>query len=451
MSSWRQSLNSTKTNSCGRKYGGRTDAVRLSDHLGKGIWGAADKVLPVLYGLGYVAFVIRVLPEVELGNFALVQTIFLFITGLTNGFPLQPLLKFASEERDDKKELASTAFFLNLLLVVVFSALILAARKSTAIILNAPALEDLLLFLPAMLLASFFRNFSLVLLQTRYRIEQIFWMDAAHFIGAIVLVYVWSKLHLFDSAYDLVYINLISLGASSVVGITFSRTLFTLSWRTSTAHIKMFWEYGKFVLGGMFSYLFYSNADYFFLSAFSGPAQVGVYNAVKTFVRIFDTMAQVIQMFLLPGSSRLSSIGDRGSLKVMTEKAICFGTIALMPVFLLFVLFAHPLMSIISAGRFVEAAPLLQLFGLLSFITAANAVASSVLLGLGKAKEGFYLSIVLVISSILFYSVFVPRWGALGATIGYLASSILLTWLTVRKVREFVPFTFKEVLGKSVV
>ncbi len=420
--------------------------MKLSDHLGKGIWGAADKGLPVLYGIGYVVLVIRVLPDVELGNFALIQTIFLLITGLTNGFPLQPLLKFASEQRTDKQELVGTAFTLNLLLVVAFSLVVFATRHLIASILNAPALYNLLVLLPAMLFTSFFRNFALVLLQTRYRIQQIFWTDAAHFVGAIALVYLWSKLHLFDSAYDLVYINLISLGTSSLVGLFFCRGLLTISVKPSMEHIKLFWNYGKFVLGGILSYLFYSNADYFFLSAFSGPAQVGVYNAVKTFVRIYDTMQQVIQMFILPGASRLSSIGDTRSLKVLTEKAICFGTIALLPVMLLFVLFAHPLMSIISAGRFTDAAPLLQMFGLLSFITAANAVSSNVLLGLGRAKEGFYLSIVLLISSTLFYLIFVPLWGAMGATIGYIASSVLLTGLTIRKTQQFVPFTLKEVV-----
>ena len=105
-------------------------------------------------------------------------------------------------------------------------------------------------------------------------------------------------------------------------------------------------------------------------------------------------------------------------------------------------------MSAISDGRYVGAAPLLQLFGLLSLITAANAVAGNVLFGLGKAKEGFILSILLLISSAAFYAICVPIWGALGATIGYLLSSALLTWLTVHKVQQFVPFTLRGVLAR---
>lgn len=422
--------------------------MKLSDHLGKGIWGAADKALPVFYGLGYVALVIRVLPEIELGNFALIQTLFLVISGLANGFALQPLLKFASEQRDDKEKLIGTSLILNLGFVLLCSLLVVVFSRQIAGLLNSAALDGLLWYIPALLAASFIRNFALVLLQSRLRIQQVFWTDAVHFVGAIVLVYGWSKLHLFDSALDLVWINLISLAASSIVGLIFCRGLFRVVWNPTIEYFQLFWHYGKFVLGGILSYLFYSNADYFFLSAFSGPAQVGVYNAVKTFVRIFDTMQQVIQMFVLPGTSRLSSIGDTRALKAMTEKAICFGTIALLPILVLFIGLAYPLMDIVSDGRFTDAAPLLQLFGLLALSTAANAVSSNVLLGLGKAREGFYLSIILLAVSTACYVVVVPIWGALGATVGYLASSALLTWLTVRKVQQFVPFTLIEVVGR---
>ena len=71
--------------------------MELGRYLGKGIWGLADKVLPVFYGVAFVVLVIRVLPEREFGNFILIQEIFLIISGLAQGFALQPLLKFAAE------------------------------------------------------------------------------------------------------------------------------------------------------------------------------------------------------------------------------------------------------------------------------------------------------------------------------------------------------------------
>ncbi|HTY59825.1 MAG TPA: hypothetical protein VMF59_13460, partial [Bacteroidota bacterium] len=72
--------------------------MEFGKYLAKGVWGLADKALPVVYGIGYVWLVIRVLPEEEFGNFVLVQEVFLVISGLATAFALQPLLKFSSEE-----------------------------------------------------------------------------------------------------------------------------------------------------------------------------------------------------------------------------------------------------------------------------------------------------------------------------------------------------------------
>ena len=75
--------------------------MRVSDHLEKGIWGIAGKCLPVIYGVAYVVLVIRVLSPSEFGNFTLIQELFLLISGLATAFALQPMLKFAAEERTD--------------------------------------------------------------------------------------------------------------------------------------------------------------------------------------------------------------------------------------------------------------------------------------------------------------------------------------------------------------
>ena len=70
--------------------------MEFGRYLAKGIWGLADKALPVVYGLGYIYLVIRVLPEEEFGNWVLLQEVFLLISGLATAFALNPLLKYAA-------------------------------------------------------------------------------------------------------------------------------------------------------------------------------------------------------------------------------------------------------------------------------------------------------------------------------------------------------------------
>ena len=423
--------------------------MELGKHLGKGIWGLADKGLPVLYGVAFVVLVIRVLPEEEFGNFVLVQEIFLIISGLAQGFALQPLLKFAAEESTDNRGIVNAGFMLNGAFTLLCAVLIVVVRNPLSALLNSSELAPLLLYVPGMLVASVMRNFTLVLLQTRFRIKEIFWIDAVHFLGAPLLVYGLSKLHAFDTALDLIVINIVSLSASSLLGAWLSRSMLTLQLRTNASDVRRLWDYGKYSLGGIVSFLFSTKSDSFILSAFTGPIQVAIYNSVKVFIRAYDMVTQVLQMFVFPAVSRLSSRGEFAPLKVMIEKATLFSTMGMLPVFIMFVGLSSPLVHIVYEGRYVEAIPMLQWFAILSFVVPITAIGTSVLLGLGRAKLAFMISVESFVASVVLYLACIPFLGAFGATLGYILSSLVLAWLTTYQMNKFVPMTSREVFGRT--
>lgn len=423
--------------------------MELGKHLGKGIWGLADKGLSVCYGVAFVVLVIRVLPEEEFGNFVLVQEIFLIISGLAQGFALQPLLKFAAEENFESDGIVSAGFMMHAVFTLTCALFIVAVRLPLSAMLNSPTLAPLLLYVPAMLCASLMRNFTLVLLQTQFKIKQIFWTDAVHFLGAPVLVYVVSKMNRFDTALDLILINIISLFVSSAIGTWLSWPMLSVKLGVSRHDVRKLWGYGRYSLGGIVSYLFSTKSDSFILSAFTGPVQVAIYNSVKVFIRVYDMAIQVVQMFVFPAVSRLSSKGEYGTLKTLLEKAILFSTIGMLPVCVLFVALAFPLVSIVYQGRYVEATPMLQLFAVLSFVVPITAVATNTLLGLGQARLGFVVSIQSLVVSLVLYLLCIPLLGMVGATLAYILSSFVLAWLTTYQMNKFVPCTIPEVLGHT--
>jgi O-antigen/teichoic acid export membrane protein len=425
------------------------EIVELGKYLGKGMWGLADKGLPVFYGVAFVVLVVRVLPEEEFGNFVLVQEIFLIISGLAQGFALQPLLKFAAEENSESSGIVSAGFLLNALFTALCALGIVVVRQPLSGILNSPMLAPLLLYVPVMLIASLMRNFTLVLLQTRFMIKEIFWIDAVHFLGSPILVYIVSKMHLFDTALDLIIINIVSLSVSSILGALLSRSMLSVTLAVNATDVRKLWAYGRYSLGGTVSYLFSTKSDSFILSAFTGPIQVAVYNSVKVFIRIYDMATQVVQMFVFPAVSRLSSRGEFVSLKVLVEKAILFSTVGMIPVFVLFVGLASPLVHAVYQGRYVDAIPMLNLFAVLSFAVPVTAVATNTLLGLGKARLGFIISILSLIASGAIYLMCIPFLGAVGATIGYILSSFVLAWLVTYYMNRFVPVRLHEVLART--
>lgn len=422
--------------------------VEFGKHIGKSLWGIADKALPVVYGFGYVYLVIRVLPEEEFGNFVLLQEIFLIISGLATAVALQPMLKFASEDTQDTAGTVAAGILLNLVFFAVASLLVVLVRDALGAVLRAPTLPPLLLYVPAMLFASFIRNITLVLLQTRFGIARIFWTDAAHFLGTPLLVWVYSRMHLFNTAEDLVMINILSLSASSLTGLALTWSLFRPRLIPTAGELQRMWEYGKYALGGNASYLIYARADTFILSAFTGPAQVAVYNSAKVFTRVYDMVTQIIQMFILPGVSFLASRGERTSLKVVLEKSVLFSAVAMVPVMIGMYLFAGPLVAFFYAGRYPEAVLILQIFALMSLAVPAFAIGSNVLMGLGEARASFVLGVQMLVVSLAAYLIAIPLAGAIGAAAGVVVASFIMAVIALARVRTFIPFTVREVLHR---
>ncbi len=422
--------------------------MELGKHIGKGIWGLADKSLPVLYGLAYVLLVIRVLPEEEFGNFVLVQEIFLIISALATAFSLQPLLKFAAEENADLPNVTGTAFLLNVGVVLVPSVLVAGCRDGLAALLRSPGLSSLLLYVPALLVCSFPRNFTLILLQSRFRIREVFIVDAFHFLAAPLLIWVVSRMHRFSDAAILLQINLVSLSLSSLVGLILSRRMLRMTLRPNPGEARRMWEYGSYALGGMTSTTLYTKADIFLLSSFGGPIEVAVYNSVKVFTRLYEMVTQVIAMFILPGVSHLASRGEERSLIAVVEKAISFLTIAMIPVVLLFLVFPAPLIETIYQGRYLEGIPLMRVFAFLALLVPIIGVATNVLMGLGEAKIGFRLSLHLLLASLAAYFVLIPLLAAMGAAVAYLLASLYLAVVSTIYLRRFVPVTVRGLVKR---
>lgn len=423
--------------------------MEIGKHLDKGLWGLADKALPVAYGLGFVLLVIPVLAESEFGNFVLVQEVFLIISGLASAFALQPLLKFAAEENADIEGVVSASLLLNGAFLAVASLALALTSGPAGRILHSDALSALLFYVPAMLAASFARNVSMTLLQARFRIREVFWVDATHFLGAPFLVWVVSRMHEFDSALDLVVINIISLFASSVAGVWFTRDVIRLTARPPGDAVRRVWDYGKYSIGSVVSSLFSTRADSFILAAFTGPVQVAVYNSAKVFVRVYEMGAQVAQMFVLPAASRLSSLGDTASLKALAEKSILFLTVGLLPVSVMFLFFPDFIVTVLYRGRYAEAIPVLRLFSLLTLVVPIAAVGSNLIMGLGHARASFFLGLRCLAATIAAFFVCIPLFGGIGAGVGSVVAASLIALLTVHALRRYVPLEAKAVLGRT--
>ncbi len=424
--------------------------MEFGKHITKGIWAFADKALPAIYGVAYIFLVIRVLPEKEYGAFVIVQTLFAFVTALGYALAFQPFTKFAAETEDYgpfavASVLLSGGFYLLVsVALLLFQSVLVPVFDPT----GGANITSLLKYVPLLLVASLYRSYAISLLQTTYQVQKIFWIDAAYFLGTIILIIIARQLNRFSTAEDIVIMNLAGISLSTLlsVALTFNSLKRNLSFQK-----EAFWKmvnFGKFSFGGNAVYTVFSQLDVFFVSSSAGVVGVAVYNVAKIFNRLTDMLAQVLQMFLVPFSSKAYAKGELDNLQVTAEKAICFSTLLFLPVFVLLFFFPEWILELLYRGKYQDAAPVVRVFSFLIFIVPWNSVVSSYLIGTGMMKQTLLLSVILLFVSSVTYLLLTPSFGVYGTSLAYVGTLVFITFLMVLFLYKKVPLTIFGVIKR---
>lgn len=380
--------------------------MELGKYISKGIWGFADKSLPVIYGIGFIFLVIRVLPPAEYGAFVIIQSITIIIFSLGFSFALQPLIKYASEKTDDKNYFFAALIFykgflfIGILIIFIFGEIILRLFN---ISLNQ-SIRNTLIYVPIYIISAIPRNMILALLQAKFEVKKIFWIDFFYFIGGMILIFLIVEIYSLNSAVELLFIITTTNIISSIAAILMTKKYDYWKPQINQAALKEIWKLGKYSLGSSVNYSIHSQLDTFFVAYFAGVNGTAVYGAVKIITRIYDIYAQVIQMFILPASSLLDNKKENSKLTELLEKSTCFAMVSIIPVVFFLFFSSDVIINILYHTRYPEAKSLLKLLALTGLFIPWISVSSSVIFGIGKTNLIFKLTLInLVLDFIFFY------------------------------------------------
>jgi O-antigen/teichoic acid export membrane protein len=421
--------------------------VEFGKHIDKAFWAFADKALPAIYGIGFIFLVARVLPKEEYGGFVVIQTMFNLLSAVSAAFALQPMTKLAAETKQPAS-LLTASLIMQVVFIGIVALCVFPGRQFIASFLdpNAEArLASLLPYLPLLLLASLYRNLIVAFLQSRYEVYRIFWIDAVYFLGALMMIYVAHQFGVLKGASDVLSIAALMLAVSTLLALFLTRTTvsFTLTgWRESMAST---WSFGKFMFAGGVTYSLFAQMDLFFVTTYVGPVAAATYYNAKIFTRMFDLLAGVLQMFLIPFSSKAFRRNDTEQLVAVAEKAICFSTIVLVPVFIMMTVFPQPILHFLYGGKYDAAAPAMMILSVLAFVVPWNAVAVGYLTGLGNVRRGLYASVGLIVLALPMYLLLTKLFGMIGASMALVSVFTLVSVWLVFQLKQVIPLRFWNV------
>ena len=178
--------------------------------------------------------------------------------------------------------------------------------------------------------------------------------------------------------------------------------------------------------------------DVTLLSFLSGEAEVGIYAAAYRLVEATQFLAWAISAAMLPWLARAQRAPTGGGLARGYELGLKAMNGVLLPIGLVFVLFARPLIDVLYGDPFRDAVLPLQLLGLTSALYGIQNFASTTFVA--RDSPGVFARVVgvVVVLNVACNLYAIPRYGADGAAATALASGLVLAILSLMLARGHV-------------
>lgn len=305
--------------------------MKLTEHLGKITWSLADKLLYV--GFGFVQFMqINALHSGNHGNielatstygvFTLVVTLNTWITMIADGSALAGIIQFGVNKEDRKR--------VNMLAVAIYAAIVaftgIFFNVFAGVIEHSFHIEDFAVvatWLPIYLILTMPRMVCLKILLRDMGMSRIFIADAVWFGVRTIMTVVMMKSNTLVRLDDILLIDLVGMGACSLVMLALTWKELEFSWSgqmTLTKYLK----YGvPLSLAGALSTA-PRMLDVYVIAMFFGVSVVGIYNPAKNLYRIFEQAYDAVVTLLYPAAVRMYSQDRMSDLQVLITKAISF-------------------------------------------------------------------------------------------------------------------------------
>lgn len=415
------------------------------------IWAAADKALPMIYGVAVVVIPLGqgLLDKHQWGIWTVFQMLFLIISLLGDFFLLQPMVKLCTEHNAQERPIITAAAALYTGLSLLLTLPVALAPEVFAPLFKIGIDGQLLLSWMLLTVAStIVRNIAIRILQIDYRITKIFLLDLAYFGGFVaMMLYGWAN-GSFGGAEDMIYYNLIALTASSVTGLVLCARELVPSFAGTLRSVRRIVEIGIHQGGTGLMTIVQQHGDTAIVSGTRGSVAVGIYNAARIFFRVFEALRDAGQLLLVPVTSHAYSQNNREKVQDITVLATAALVLLLYPVTLILILTA-PIFIPMILKDYASATDEFQWLMASGFAMPFIIVPSAVLLGIGHTRDlfrGMLIGTVVLIGGGL---VLTYRFGEVGMAAGVLLGNGTIAVLLTRRMNRYIHFSVRQVLHRS--
>ncbi len=394
--------------------------------------------------------VARSIAPTEFGILSVFQTLFTILFTFSDGFALQAIVKFGVEPEVELEELVTVTTLLFIAFLGTALALLLMFPDTFSGLLNIPQLGHLIPYLAIFAVFTMPRVVLSKVLQSKFRMKEIFFVDFANF-GvasiALFLLLLMGKLH---SAENVIRITMLSGLLSSLTAIILVRPYLRYRVKYSRKMLMRISEFVRYQAAMGVVSTAQQNFDVLIVSGFTGAIGVAMYNGAKMLFRGFDVIRETMTLFVFPATSKYHSRGEIQTLRTIIEKSVSFLFLGLIPLGILLDIGAPFLFHLLYGVKFDASIPIFRVLLISVLFFPLQMVFGVSMTGMGKIKEAFRMFTITLVVNVVFASTMLAITHQLiGAAIAFVAASAVQTAQLYAYMQKHVGFDRKLLLTRG--
>jgi len=394
------------------------------------------------------AVLYRLLPENDMGNWIFFQTIFALLDAVRTGFLQTAFIKFYSgAEVVRQQQVAGSTWYLAILLSVALALMNIPALWIFGTVNDAGVIFFLKWFGISMLLTCAF-NVVFWVLQAEERFDRILILriiNQGSFVLCLAGLYFFDEVSLSNIIYYFLGCSFVSSLIPLVLGWSKLSSIRQRKWAV-TKEVILF---GRFSMGTYLCSTIFKYSDSILIKFMIGPAALAVYNLAQRLLEIIEIPIRSFVATAMPSMSIAFNRNQPKEVGNMMKKYAGTLTVILLPIIVVVLLIADPVVAMIGGGKYIhtEAANVLRIFMLSAIFFPVDRFSGITLDIIHKPHLNFIKIIISllinIVTDIIAIRVFGNVYGVAAASIITLLFGVGFGYYYLNR---YLPFSFRGFL-----
>jgi len=175
--------------------------------------------------------------------------------------------------------------------------------------------------------------------------------------------------------------------------------------------------------------MIYLKSDTLILSLIKPATDVGLYGAAYRVIDVLIMMPFVLAGLMLPQLTKALQKNDKQSFHKIIQNSFDVMAIIALPLVIGAQFVATPLMSLVAGSEFLASGKILQLLIIAAGAIYLGTIFSHVILAIEKQKQTIWAYLLVAVTTLAGYLIFIPKYSYFGAAAVTIYSEILISIL----------------------